>query len=125
MRDDGDVRPSPGGRRGEIDSKAGCDVAGLSPILQASASLQPEACDVFNWIYHLPLWLLAVLFVAFFLGLTWIGMIVTRPRVHRWVGSDEGWNDLMGHFIASHGVLFGILLALLALGAVENRTRLL
>jgi hypothetical protein len=80
---------------------------------------------VFNWIYNLPLWLLAVFFIVFFLGVTWIGMLVIRPRVHRWVGSDEGWNHVMGHVIASHGVLFGILLALLALGALENRTRLL
>jgi hypothetical protein len=80
---------------------------------------------VLNWIYHLPLWLLATLFISFFLGLTWVGMLVTRPRIHRWVGSDEDWNHVMGHVIASHGVLYGILLALLALGALENRTRLL
>jgi hypothetical protein len=80
---------------------------------------------VFNWIYHLPLWLLAILICAVFLGLTWVGLLVTRPSVRRWIGSDQGWNHVMGHVIASHGVLYGILLALLALGALENRIRLL
>jgi len=80
---------------------------------------------VFQWIYHIPLWLLALLFCIAPLGLTWIGIRITRPIVQRWVGSDEGWNHVMGHVIASHGVLYGILLALLALGALENRTRLI
>ena len=78
-----------------------------------------------NWIYDIPLWLLAVLFCAVFLGLTWVGLLVTRPSLRRWIGHDEGWNHVMGHVLASHGVLYGILLALLALGALENRTRLL
>ena len=80
---------------------------------------------MFHWIYHIPLWLLAALFCLFFLGLTWIGLVVMRPVVNRWVGAGEGWNDVMGHVIASHGVLYGILLALLALGALENRARLI
>ena len=79
---------------------------------------------MFYWIYHIPLWLLALLFCSIFLGLTWIGIQVTRPLVRRWIGFGEGWNHVMGHVIASHGVLYGILLALLALGALENRARL-
>ena len=80
---------------------------------------------MFHWIYHTPLWLLATMFCLFFLGMTWIGLVVMRPIVDRWVGADEGWNHVMGHVIASHGVLYGILLALLALGALENRARLI
>ena len=80
---------------------------------------------MFNWLYHLPLWLLAVLFCVLFLFLTWLGIRLARPWVHRWAGTDEGWNHIMGHAIASHGVLYGILLALLALGALENRATLI
>ena len=80
---------------------------------------------MFNWIYQLPLWLLAVLFCLLFLGLTWVGIRMARPWVDRWASSDEGWNHVMGHVIASHGVLYGILLALLALGALENRADLI
>jgi hypothetical protein len=80
---------------------------------------------VFNWIYHLPLWLLALVFSALFLALTWLGIRLARPWVDRWAGSDGEWNHVMGHVIASHGVLYGILLALLALGALENRAGLI
>ncbi|HET9253497.1 MAG TPA: hypothetical protein VFP58_15390 [Candidatus Eisenbacteria bacterium] len=80
---------------------------------------------MFAWIYQLPLWLLAFLICSLFLGLTWLGLSLMRPFVHRWTDTEEGWNHVMGHVIASHGVLYGILLALLALAALENRARLL
>ena len=76
------------------------------------------------WIYHLPLWLMALLFCVLFLGLTWLGLIVVRPLVQPWAGSEKEWNHIMGHIIAGHGVLYGILLALLSLAALENRDSL-
>lgn len=80
---------------------------------------------MFNWIYQLPLWLLAISFCVLFLVLTWAGIRLGRPWVCRWAEADEGWNHVMGHVIACHGVLHGILLALLALGALENRAGLI
>jgi hypothetical protein len=75
---------------------------------------------VFFWIYDIPTWALAVLFAVTFVGVTWLGIIVTRRHVRRWVESQPDWNEVMGYVLSCHGVLYGILLGLIAVGTYEN-----
>ncbi len=72
------------------------------------------------WIYVLPNWLLAVFFTGGFAGLTWLAHVLIRPQVRHRVVSEHDWNHLLGHVIANHGVLYGVLLALVALATFEN-----
>jgi hypothetical protein len=75
---------------------------------------------VFYWIYDIPTWALAVLFAVVFVSVTWLGILLTRPHVRRWVASQEDWNDVMGYVLSCHGVLYGILLGLIAVGTYQN-----
>jgi hypothetical protein len=75
---------------------------------------------VFYWIYDIPTWALAVLFAVTFVGVTWLGIVLTRPHVRRWVESQEDWNEVMGYVLSCHGVLYGILLGLIAVGTYQN-----
>jgi hypothetical protein len=75
---------------------------------------------VFYWIYDLPTWVLAVLFAVLFVGVTWLGIVLTRSHVRRWVETQPDWNEVMGYVLSCHGVLYGILLGLIAVGTYEN-----
>ena len=75
---------------------------------------------MFFWIYDIPTWALAVLFAVTFVGVTWLGVVLTRPHVRRWVEPQADWNDVMGYVLSCHGVLYGILLGLIAVGTYQN-----
>ena len=75
---------------------------------------------MFYRIYNIPTWLLAGLFAVTFVGVTWLGIVLTRPHVHRWVEPQADWNGVMGYVLSCHGVLYGILLGLIAVGTYQN-----
>jgi hypothetical protein len=75
---------------------------------------------VFYWIYDIPSWSLALLFAVFFVGVTCLGIVLTRSHVRRWVKPQEDWNEVMGYVLSCHGVLYGILLGLIAVGTYQN-----
>jgi hypothetical protein len=75
---------------------------------------------VFYWIYDMPTWALAALFAVVFVGVTWLGIVLTRSHVRRWVGPEADWNQVMGNVLSCHGVLYGILLGLIAVGTYQN-----
>ena len=75
---------------------------------------------VFYWIYDMPTPALAGLFAGVFVGVTWLGIVLTRPHVHRWVEPQADWNGVMGYVLSCHGVLYGILLGLIAVGTYQN-----
>jgi Protein of unknown function (DUF4239) len=75
---------------------------------------------VFFWIYDIPTWALAVLFAVTFVSVTWLGIVLTRPHVRRWVEPQADWNGVMGYVLSYHGVLYGILLGLIAVGTYQN-----
>jgi hypothetical protein len=75
---------------------------------------------VFYWIYDIPTGALAVLFAVLFVGVTWLGIVLTRPHVRRWVESQADWNEVMGYVLSCHGVLYGILLGMIAVGTYQN-----
>jgi hypothetical protein len=75
---------------------------------------------MFYWIYDMPSAALAVLFAVVFVGVTWLGIVLTRTHVRRWVETQPDWNEVMGYVLSCHGVLYGILLGLIAVGTYQN-----
>lgn len=75
---------------------------------------------MFYGIYDISTWALAVLFSVTFVGVTWLGIVLTRPHVRRWVEPQADWNGVMGYVLSYHGVLYGILLGLIAVGTYQN-----
>lgn len=73
-----------------------------------------------NWLYDTPLGSLAVLTAIVFVGAAWLGTILLRPVLRIFVRSRTGANDVVGYFLSSFGVLYGILLGLTAVAAYQN-----
>ena len=72
------------------------------------------------WIYDYPSWAIALLFVAVFVGVTWVGIFVTRATVHSWIRRETGANEMVGSALSSFLVLFGLLLGLVAVATYQN-----
>ena len=66
------------------------------------------------WVYDLPSWLFAVLTVAVATGL--IGFYATRKWVRRVHGDEISHNDIVGFFLGTIGLFYGITLGLVAVG---------
>ena len=72
------------------------------------------------WIYDYPSGLIAILFVAVFIAMTWIGIFLTRATVHSWIHRKTRANEMVGLALSSFFVLFGLLLGLLAIATYQN-----
>jgi hypothetical protein len=83
-------------------------------------NLVRESNDEMYWIYDYPSWAIGLLFVAVFVGVTWIGIFVTRATVHSWVHREPRANDMVGLALSSFFVLFGLLLGLVAVATYQN-----
>jgi len=71
------------------------------------------------WLYQLPNWLLSLLVVSVFTIVSLAGLALTRP----WVSSFRTHhNDMVASFAASVGVLYAVLLAMIAVAAWTNYT---
>jgi hypothetical protein len=68
------------------------------------------------WVYDLPNWLFAVLTVA--IGL--IGFYATRKYVRRVHGDEISHNDIVGFFLGTIGLFYGITLGLVAVGTWQT-----
>jgi hypothetical protein len=75
---------------------------------------------VFYWIYDYPNLIMGPLFAAGFVLTALIGQFVFRALLAKWVHTESHTNELVGISLASFSVLYGILLALLAVGAYTN-----
>src|SRR5262245_5347442 len=73
----------------------------------------------YMWIYQMSNWLLGALVVGSFTGLSLAGLSFTRP----WVSSLRSHhNDMVASFAASTGVLYAVLLAMIAVASWTNYT---
>jgi hypothetical protein len=72
------------------------------------------------WIYDYPSWAIAILFVAVFIAVTWIGIFLTRATVHSWIHRETRANEMVGFALSSFFVLFGLLLGLVAIATYQN-----
>jgi hypothetical protein len=75
---------------------------------------------VFSWIYDVPPLLAIVAFGVAFVGIFWLGILVLRPLVRKWLHREEGLNATLGDYLQYFGVIYGLLLGLLAVGAYQN-----
>ena len=73
-----------------------------------------------EWIYALPNWLFFVFCCGVTLVFSLVGLVLLRPWVKSHVASSAEHNDLVSYFLGSSGVIYGILLGLVAAGVWSN-----
>jgi len=75
-----------------------------------------------DWFYGLPAAVSLPLFVGSFVILSLLVLLGLRPLVRRLAGDREEWDRVLGYAIASFGLFYGILLALVAVSVYTNFT---
>jgi hypothetical protein len=71
------------------------------------------------WMYLLPNWLLCLIVLAVFTGLSMLGLWMTRPWV---ISLGSHHNEVVGFFLGAVGVTYAVLLAMIAVAAWTNYT---
>lgn len=74
------------------------------------------------WIYEVPSLLVAGLFVLVFVGVCWLGTVFLRGFVDRRLNRDGRLNEILGDFLQYFGVIYGLLLGLLAVSTYQNHS---
>jgi hypothetical protein len=72
------------------------------------------------WIYNIPVLPLAAGFLVFFIGVSSIGVLVTRRWVHKQFIEEEGWREHVMVTLEGAFAFTGLLLALVAISAYDN-----
>ncbi len=72
-----------------------------------------------HWFHQLPEWGFCLIVIAVFLAVGVGGQVAIRPFVHRWFAGRD-YNDVVGQYLSAFGVLYGITLGLISVGAWEN-----
>jgi len=73
-----------------------------------------------DWIYYLPNWLFFIFCCATTLVISLVGLLLLRPWVRAHAGPSAEHNDLVSYFLGTSGVIYGILLGLVAAGVWSN-----
>jgi len=73
-----------------------------------------------NWLYDLPSWLSAILIIAGAVAIGLAGFYATRKWVRRVHGDEHSHNDIVGFFLGTIGLFYGITLGLVAVGTWQN-----
>jgi hypothetical protein len=77
---------------------------------------------MFYWIYDIPALWVIVLFEAVFVGVCWLGIVLLRPFARSWLNDEPRLNDMLADFLQYFGVIYGLLLGLLAVATYQNRS---
>jgi hypothetical protein len=72
------------------------------------------------WIYDVPALVVLLLFGTLFVGTCWLGIIFLCPRLKPLLHKDSGLNEILGDFLQYFGVIYGLLLGLLAVSTYQN-----
>jgi hypothetical protein len=72
-----------------------------------------------HWFHELPQWLFCLIVIVLFVAVAVGGQVATRPLLRRWFG-ERDYNEVVGQFLSAFGVLYGITLGLISVGAWEN-----
>ena len=72
------------------------------------------------WIYDIPTVAAVGVFAALFVGICWTGTILFRPIVRAIVHHQPDLNETVGDFLQYFGVIYGLLLGLLAVATYQN-----
>jgi hypothetical protein len=73
-----------------------------------------------DWIYSVPNWLLFVACCGTTLSFSLVGLLLLRPWVRKHVRDSAEHNDLVSYYLGVSGVIYGILLGLVAAGVWSN-----
>ncbi len=73
-----------------------------------------------EWLYSLPTKQLAIYCSAFFVVVTWLGLIFVRPFLRLWIRRQESCNELIAYAYSGFSVFYGLLLGLLSVAAYQN-----
>ena len=75
---------------------------------------------MFYWIYDIPSLAAIAVFGAAFVGIFWLGILVLSPFIRPWFHQQPGLNATLGDYLQYFGVIYGLLLGLLAVGTYQN-----
>jgi hypothetical protein len=73
-----------------------------------------------DWLDRLSAGQLALVFCAFFIGVTWLGILVVHPLMRRLLHRKQPSNELIIHIAGTFGLIYAVLLGLLTVAAFEN-----
>jgi hypothetical protein len=74
------------------------------------------------WIYDIPVLLALGLFALVFVGVFWLGTVFVSPALSQWVQGKAKLNEVLGDYLQYFGVIYGLLLGLLAVATYQNHT---
>ena len=74
--------------------------------------------------YDAPMWLSLPTFVLLAVALSLGILLAVRPWVTRTAESNPDWDRVLGYAMQSYGLLFGVVLALIAVSVYENYQRI-
>ena len=75
---------------------------------------------MFSWIYDVPSLLAIVLFGAGFVLIFWLGILILHPFIRKLLPPEPGLNATLTMYLQYFGIIYGLLLGLLAVGAYQN-----
>jgi len=75
---------------------------------------------MFYWIYDISNGYLAGLVCLVCLGYTWLGLLVLRPWIRKWLGPEPGENEFVSYFLSAYGVFYGLMLGLVAVATYQD-----
>jgi hypothetical protein len=79
-----------------------------------------EDRQMLYWIYDIPTVAAVGAFAAVFIAVCWAATILSRPFVKSRVHREPGLNETVGGFLQYFGVIYGLLLGLLAVATYQN-----
>jgi hypothetical protein len=85
-----------------------------------AAAQQRRLRLLFSWIYDVSSLLAIILFGAGFVAVFWLGLLLLRPFVRRLLPQERGLNATLTMYLQYFGIIYGLLLGLLAVGAYQN-----
>jgi len=66
-----------------------------------------------GWLDRLPAGQLALVFCAFFVAITWLGILFVHPLMRRLLHHNQPSNELIIHIAGTFGLVYAVLLGLL------------
>ena len=73
-----------------------------------------------DWVYNVPAALAVGVIALIFVAICWVGIVALRPLVKSLVHRETGLNETVGDFLQYFGVIYGLLLGLLAVATYQN-----
>ena len=72
------------------------------------------------WLDRLSAGQLALVSCAFFVGITWLGILLVHPLMRRLLHRNEPSNELIIHIAGTFGLVYAVLLGLLTVATFQN-----